>query len=72
MTRSLLLLTSLFLLTGCGGQMTGYMEALGKDPASACVSVSTPYGTGLIGRANSPGVRVSISGGQCTIESTAK
>ena len=61
-------LLAAFTLTGCAS-MGGYLEALAKDQASACVSISTPYGTGLIGRANSPGTKVTISGGQCTLES---
>lgn len=48
--------------------MSAYMEALGKDPANVCAAVSTPYGGGVVGRVNTPGTRMSISGGQCTVE----
>ena len=66
--RLLLPLLLLLSLTGCTANMASYAEAIAKDPSNVCISVSTPYGTGLIGRANTPGVRLSISGGQCILE----
>lgn len=60
------------LFGGCTANMAGYMEALGKDPANACISISTPYGGGVIGRVNTPGAKMNISGGQCTIDVSPK
>jgi hypothetical protein len=56
------------LLTGCMPNMAKYIEAMGKDPANVCVAVSTPYGGGVVGRANTPGAKLNMSGGQCAIE----
>lgn len=55
--------------TGCAG-LAGSIEALGKDPTNLCLAVSTPYGSGVHVRANTPGVRVTGSGGNCSIEVT--
>ena len=59
-------------LSGCTANMAGYIEAMGKDPTNVCVAISTPYGGGVAGRANTPGVRLNLSGGQCTIDVPAK
>lgn len=57
------------LLGGCANQnLTTLTEALSKDPASACMSLGTPYGTLALGRAVNDKVRVTISGGQCTVD----
>ena len=54
-------------LTGCSG-MSSMMKELASDPASACISVQSPYGAIAVGRAVIPGVKVIMSAGQCTIE----
>jgi hypothetical protein len=57
------------LLGGClASNMTEYAKAIASDPANVCVAVSSPYGGGVIGRVNTPGAKLSTSGGQCTIE----
>jgi hypothetical protein len=48
--------------------MSEYAKAIGQDPANICISVSTPYGGGVIGRANTPGTKMNLSGGQCTMD----
>lgn len=52
---------------GCAG-FASSIEALGKDPTDLCLAVSTPYGSGVHVRANTPGVRVTGSGGNCSVE----
>ena len=58
------------LLVGCASQ-AALIEALAKDPASNCVVLSPPYGGILVARAT-PGVRVNLAGGTCSIESAAR
>lgn len=56
-------------LGGClQTNLTEYAKAIGQDPANICVAISTPYGGGVIGRANTPGAKLNMSGGQCAIE----
>ena len=54
------------LLTGCTG-VAGVIKAMAKDPASACATVSTVYGTAVVGRSNNEKVGVNVEGGRCTI-----
>lgn len=58
------------MLFGCVN-MAEYAKAIANDNANVCIAVSTPYGGGVIGRANTPGSKLNMSGGQCNIE-TAK
>lgn len=57
----------MLLLGGCAG-FTGAIEAVGKDPANVCVSITTPYGGLIQGRVNTPLTRMTVSGGTCTVE----
>ncbi len=50
--------------------MAEYAKAIGQDEANVCIAVSTPYGGGVIGRVNTPGAKMNMSGGQCAIEVT--
>ncbi len=61
------------LLSGCAGGGVGsnqadFINALAADPASNCVVVSTPYGGVLVAR-GTPGAKVQLAGGTCSIES---
>jgi hypothetical protein len=42
------------------------VEALAKDPAANCVSITSPYASVTVGR-GTPQASVSITGGNCTI-----
>lgn len=60
------------LLSGCAGGGVGsnqadFIKALATDPASNCVVVSTPYGGALVAR-GTPGAKVNLAGGTCSIE----
>lgn len=55
-------------LGGCTGT-AALVDALAKDPAANCISVSTPYGSINVARAT-PGVRVTLSAGSCSVDST--
>jgi hypothetical protein len=67
-TRSLAAMILLSLsLPSCASQ-AALIESLAKDPASNCVVLSTPYGGILIARAT-PGIRVQLAGGTCSIDS---
>lgn len=68
MLKSTTLLLSSLLLTGCASQ-AALIEALAKDPAANCVSLTTPYGGVFVARAT-PGVRVSLQAGACSIEAS--
>ena len=68
MTKYVAMATFLLDLSGCTANMAGYVEALGKDTANVCVTVSSPYGGGAVGRINTPGTKLNASGGQCTME----
>ena len=62
------------LLGGCAGGGVGstqadFIKALALDPASNCVVVSTPYGGILVAR-GTPGAKVNLAGGTCSIEMT--
>lgn len=67
-TRWLIVVLAL-LLSGCASNMKEYVDAMAKDQANLCVAISTPYGGGVAGRVNTPGVKLNISGGQCTLDS---
>ena len=59
-------------LTGCAGGGVGstqadFLRALAADPASNCVVLSTPYGGILVAR-GTPGAKVNLAGGTCSIE----
>lgn len=56
-------------LTGCSStNITEIVKAIGQDQANICVAVSSVYGGGVVGRVNTPGAKVNMSGGQCSIE----
>jgi len=44
------------------------MKALGDDKANVCITASSPYGGGAVGRLNTPGSKLNASGGQCSME----
>jgi hypothetical protein len=62
-----LIVAALLLLCGCAS-LAPVVEALGHDASSACVTVSTPYGTAAAIRTNRDGARCTASGGQCSCE----
>jgi hypothetical protein len=64
------------LVTGCAGGGVGsnqadFIKALATDPASNCVVVSTPYGGILVAR-GTPGTKVNLAGGTCSIDGGSK
>jgi hypothetical protein len=61
------LLVVLLLLPGCS-TLGGAIRELAKDPASFCASLQSPYGSMVLARAATTGARVTLSGGQCTVE----
>ena len=72
MTRSFLLavatLSTALLTTGCAGAAE-LVRALGKDPASICVSVTTIYGKGAACRVGSA---VEVKAGDGAVSVTSK
>jgi hypothetical protein len=65
----ILLLLLPLVLGGCiASNFAQVVEAVSKSQADVCVAVSTPYGGGVVGRANSKGSKLNMSGGQCSIE----
>ena len=64
--RSIGLLASAILLTGCAG-LSGTIRELAKDPATACITVATPYGSTAIVRAALAGVEVIGEAGRCIV-----
>jgi len=52
---------------GCAG-VADYAKAVASDQANVCVSASSPYGGGVVGRVNTPGTRMTLSGSSCVIE----
>ena len=57
------------ILTGCSStNLTEAMKALGDDKANVCITASSPYGGGAVGRLNTPGAKLNASGGQCSME----
>jgi len=48
--------------------LTEAMKALGDDKANVCITASSPYGGGAVGRLNTPGAKLNASGGQCSME----
>jgi len=72
---ALMLLGVALALTGCAGGGVGsnqadFIKALATDPASNCVVVSTPYGGILVAR-GTPGTKVNLAGGTCSIDGGA-
>ena len=65
-TLALLLLVAVG-LSGCAG-LASTIEAAGKDQASVCGAIAAPYGSVIVGRVNTPGVKLTIASGSCTIE----
>lgn len=62
------------MMTGCvASNITQLTEALAKDPATACISVGTPYGTLSVARANPMGQsnEISATGGGCSVKNYA-
>lgn len=66
MLRLLIAVALLLTFTGCASQ-AALIDALAKDPASNCIVVSTPYGGLLVARAT-PGTKVNLAGGTCSVE----
>lgn len=62
-----ILLTAI-LVSGCMNK-ADVIKALADDPASACINVSTMYGSFAFGRAVLPGTKVNVSSGSCSLES---
>ena len=56
---------SLLSFSGCASQ-AALIDALAKDPASNCIVVTTPYGGLLVARAT-PGTKVDLAGGTCSV-----
>jgi hypothetical protein len=72
----LLAILGAMLLGGCAGGGVGsnqadFIKAMASDPASNCVVISTPYGGILVAR-GTPGVRVNLAGGTCSIDGGPK
>jgi len=72
----ILILGVLVFLTGCygggvGSNQADFIKAMAADPASNCIVVSTPYGGILVAR-GTPGVRVNLAGGTCSIDGGPK
>lgn len=65
----LCVVTVVLLLSGCASQ-SALIDALAKDPASNCIVVSTPYGGLLVARAT-PGVKINLAGGTCSVDAAA-
>ena len=73
--KTILLLSIVGFLAGCAGGGVGsnqadFIKALATDPASNCVVVSTPYGGILVAR-GTPGTKVNLAGGTCSIDGGA-
>jgi hypothetical protein len=67
--KSLMLVPVALAMAGClSTNMTEYAKAIGQDTANICIAVSTPYGGGVLGRVNTPGATMNMSGGQCKID----
>lgn len=62
-------IAAVILLTGCASQ-SALIDALAKDPASNCIVLSTPYGGLLVARAT-PGVKINLAGGTCSVDAGA-
>lgn len=61
-----------FVLLGCvSSNLTQLTEAMGKDPATIYMSVTTIYGSASACRTNSQiaGGEITASGSQCTVKS---
>lgn len=70
--RPLVLLIPLLLASsGCAG-LASTIDALAKDPNTACLSIGTPYGTIASARTGMPGTKITMQGGSCTVETSAK
>lgn len=53
--------------TGAFTNQTDLVNAIANDAASNCVVVNTPYGGILLAR-GTPGAKVTLAGGSCSIE----
>ncbi len=71
MARRVALVGLLALALGGCASAAALVEALAKDPNSACVLVGTPYGQVSLVRA-APGMKVVLGAGSCTVEPGAK
>ena len=74
--KSILITIIALVFAGCAGGGIGsnqadFIKAMATDPASNCVVLSTPYGGILIAR-GTPGTRVNLAGGTCSIDSTPR
>lgn len=74
--KTLILALAILSLAGCAGGGVGSSQAdfireLAADPASNCVVVSTPYGGILVAR-GTPGTKVNLAGGTCSIDGGTK
>ena len=71
-----LIILGFFLLTlaGCAGGFldASQIEALGKDPASVCLSIQTPYGTAKFARTNIMSGNVSCDSDGLKVQSDAQ
>lgn len=67
--RVVILLLLAVSLAGCVG-LAGTIDALAKDPNTACLSIGTPYGSIASARTGMPGTRVTMQGGACTVETS--
>ena len=65
---ALVVLATVFFTTGCVGA-TQLVQALGEDPASVCVSVTTIYGKGAACRVGSA-VEVKAGDGAISVTSS--
>lgn len=75
MSKLVLIVLSAFLACGCvASNMTQLTEALAKDPATACISIGTPYGTLSVARTNpmnGQSNEISATGGGCSVKNYA-
>ena len=75
--RTWLAVPALMALAGCTPGAQGLIEALGSDPATACATVQTPWGSASILRSN-PALpagfdgtaEVSVTSGACNMKLT--
>ena len=58
------------MVSGCAGT-AAVVRALAKDPATACVTVQTIYGTAKVFRTAAPNAEVTCDPDRMTVKSTA-